>query len=230
MFCFFSLFLTIALHLHWFLSLATIYLVWTLAVLSRSLRIWIAYLCVHVFFVCAWLFATDPSLFLFNIGFGFYGPCVAFFCWQMNCANNNMIELLSFLATRRAKAAKKIDNKKSTKLSKRCVCMSNKMEKKYPTWNYHCLVLCDYWWWLLGELTFIAQQIVHIFDVLLVIVYFCVLLYLCMFGSVCVRVSVCFFVFALVFAVDFALCNRDWFERRSHTSEFQVLLLPLRKR
>lgn len=77
-------------------------------------------LCVHVFF-WAWLFATDPSLFLFNIGFGFYGPCVAFFCWQMNCANNNMIELLSFLATRRAKAAKKTDNKKSTKLSKRCV-------------------------------------------------------------------------------------------------------------
>lgn len=34
------------------------------------------------------------SVLLFNrFGFGFYGPYVAFFCWQTSCANN-MIELL----------------------------------------------------------------------------------------------------------------------------------------
>lgn len=47
--------------------------------------------------------------------------CCIFFCRQINCANNNMIELLSFLATRRAKAAKKRTIKKSTVLSKRCM-------------------------------------------------------------------------------------------------------------
>lgn len=47
--------------------------------------------------------------------------CCIFFCRQINCANNNMIELLSFLATRRAKAAKKGTIKKSTVLSERCL-------------------------------------------------------------------------------------------------------------
>lgn len=106
---------------------------WTLAVLrivkahriAGLISVALISLCIRLYFwivVCAWLFAIDPSLFLFNIGFGFNGPCVAFFfCRQINCANNNMIELLSFLATRRAKAAKKGTIKKSTVLSERCV-------------------------------------------------------------------------------------------------------------
>lgn len=129
-FCFVYLFVRFFFSIHNCIALALILFIghdlfgWTLAVLrivkahriAGLISVALISLCIRLYFwivVCAWLFAIDPSLFLFNIGFGFYGPCVAFFCRQINCANNNMIELLSFLATRRAKAAKKGTIKKA---------------------------------------------------------------------------------------------------------------------
>lgn len=130
-FCFVYLFVRFFFSIHNCIALALILFIghdlfgWTLAVLrivkahriAGLISVALISLCIRLYFwivVCAWLFAIDPSLFLFNIGFGFNGPCVAFFfCRQINCANNNMIELLSFLATRRAKAAKKGTIKKA---------------------------------------------------------------------------------------------------------------------
>lgn len=135
------------------------------------------------------------SVLLFNrFGFGFYGPYVAFFCWQTSCANN-MIELLYRLWLHvvpklpKQKAGEwERDNKNKTHATKRKMSDKTKIKKKSnvklslrPSFIW-LLMVASHW------ATFITQQIVHH------IVDDCI--------SVCARMRLC-----LSFFFPFSVCR-----------------------